>query len=223
MVLRTGLLPFQLGGAAEQAALDASGLASVEEPASRVLAWEAPGTDRMRAVRQRLPLPGGENRPKLEGREVEALEYLPEIVAGFATAYRCLAENREELAASGGLLDRFAGAPCRAVLRATRTYHLIWFESFHPDLLRSGLDRDFLLDRLWVGAVDLPNLRRLLPFERRDLDAGDIPAFEARPDRSTSGTVAASASRGSSPSRRWPSSGGSSRPSPKKTSRGRRR
>jgi type 2 lantibiotic biosynthesis protein LanM len=182
-VLRVGLLPFQIGAADDFGGLDISGLAIVEGELtpSRVLTWESPGTDQMRAVRQRLPLPAGENRPRLDGREVEAVEQLEPLLGGFARVYRLLAENREELLAPEGLLARFGQDPVRAVLRATRGYHLIWFESFHPDLLADALDRDFFLDRLWVGIEDHPPLQRALPWERRDLDLGDIPAFAARP------------------------------------------
>jgi type 2 lantibiotic biosynthesis protein LanM len=180
-VLRVGLLPFRIGEGEDREGVDISGLAAVEGEMSPnpVPQWDRPATDEMVAVRRRVPLSGASNRPRLGGREVDAVEHVESFVEGFTAMYRALARHREEIAE---LLDRFAGDPVRAVLRATRGYHRIWYESFHPDMLRDALDRDFLLDRLWVGVEDHPHLLRVLPHERRDLLDGDVPAFGSRPD-----------------------------------------
>src|SRR5204862_6039354 len=73
-VLRLGLLPFKAGETEEFEGTDLSGVASgAGEPApDRVLQWERPGTDEMRAVRTRPATEGGRNRPTLEGRPLEA-------------------------------------------------------------------------------------------------------------------------------------------------------
>ena len=179
-VVRSGLLPFRLDAGEDAHGIDVSGLAAVEGEMTPnpVLLWEKPGTDEMVAVRRRMPLPGGRNRPRLADREVDTLDYLGSFVAGFTATYRTLARHREELSA---LLGRFADDPVRAVLRATRAYHLVGFESFHPDMLRDALDRDLFLDRLWVGLDENPHLIPPLPCERSDLEAGDVPAFGSRP------------------------------------------
>ena len=180
-VLRVGLLPFRIGEGEDREGVDISGLAVVEGEMSPnpVLQWDRPATDEMVVVRRRVPLSGASNRPRLGDRQVDTVEHIGSVVEGFTEMYRALARHREALAA---FLDRFAGDPVRAVLRATRGYHRIWSESFHPDMLRDALDRDFLLDRLWVGVEDHPHLLRVLPHERRDLLDGDIPAFGSRPD-----------------------------------------
>jgi type 2 lantibiotic biosynthesis protein LanM len=182
-VLRVGLLPFRIGEGEGQAGVDLSALASVEGELTPdpVLQFEAVGTDEMHAVRRRLEMPGAANRPRLGGRAVDALEQAGEVERGFTEGYRLLAAHRGELAAPGGPLEGFAAAPVRAVLRATRGYHLLAFESFHPDLLRDGLDRDRFLDRLWVGLDERPHLARTVAAERRDLAAGDIPLFTCTP------------------------------------------
>jgi type 2 lantibiotic biosynthesis protein LanM len=179
-VVRPGLLPFRLDAGEDANGIDISGLAAVEGEMTPnpVLMWEKPGTDEMVAVRRRMPLPGGRNRPRLADREVDTLDYLDDFVEGFTAMYRSLGRHQEELSA---FLERFADDPVRAVLRATRAYHLIWFESFHPDMLRDALDRDLFLDRLWVGVDEHPHLIPPLPFERSDLEAGDIPAFGSQP------------------------------------------
>jgi len=143
-----------------------------------VMQWRGIGTDEMRVVRERATMEGGENRPALDGREIEAAEFTGEMADGFAEVYRLLVRRREELLE---ILEGFAGDPVRAVLRPTRVYGLLLAESFHPDVLRDALDRDLLFDRLWVGLADQPVLARALPAEHRDLRASDIPAFLARP------------------------------------------
>jgi type 2 lantibiotic biosynthesis protein LanM len=182
-VLRIGLLPFRVGGNDEFEGVDLSGVAVVAgQPSPQpVLQWQEIGTDEMHAVRERVAMEGGSNRPSLDGREVEAGEYTEEMAAGFAEVYRLLARHREELLAPGGLVARFADDPVRAVLRATRVYGLLLGESFHPDVLRDALDRDLLFDRLWIGVEDLPTLARVVAPEHRDLRGGDIPSFTSRP------------------------------------------
>jgi type 2 lantibiotic biosynthesis protein LanM len=67
------------------------------------------------------------------------------------------------------------------VVRSTNVYGLLWYESFHPDLLRDGLDRDRYFDRLWAEVARRPDFRRVVAAERRDLLRGDIPSFSASP------------------------------------------
>lgn len=182
-VLRIGLLPFRVGEGKDFEGVDLSGVSSVAGKPSpqRMLQWTGAGTDEMRAVRERVPLEGGNNRPQLQGEEVEAALYTEEMAAGFRDAYRFWVRRREELLAPGGPLACFAGDPVRAVLRPTQVYGLLLTESFHPDVLRDALDRDLLFDRLWVGIEEQPVMARVIPAEHRDLHDGDIPAFTACP------------------------------------------
>ena len=76
----------------------------------------------------------------------------------------------------------FANDEIRVVLRPTQTYASLLRESYHPDALRNGLDRDRLFDRLWVQADDIPCVRPLIAAEREDLHRGDIPRFTTRPN-----------------------------------------
>ena len=128
-----------------------------------------------------IDLPGGRNRPQLDGKDVEAALYTAEMAAGFGDVYRLLVRRREELLAPGSPVSRFAGDPVRAVLRPAQMYGVLLTESFHPDVLRDALDRDLLFDRLWVGIDEQPVLARVIAAEHSDLHAGDIPAFTACP------------------------------------------
>ena len=183
-VLRVGLLPYRIGENEEFGGTDLSGVASVAGKPSpdRLLQWEEAGSDAMRAVRKRLPMEGGRNRPSLEGVEADVGDYIPEVDDGFRRLYRLIADHREALLSMDGPLREFQNDVTRAVIRSTRGYGLLLEDSYHPDFLRDALDRDRFFDRLWVGIEVLPVLERTIPPEHRDLWSGDVPYFSARPD-----------------------------------------
>jgi len=183
-VLRVGLLPYRIGDNQEFGGADLSGVASVAGKPSpdKVLQWEEAGSDSMRAVRKRLPMGGGRNRPTLAGREVEVADHIPDVDAGFCEIYELMVRERDGLLAGDGPIERFKEDATRAVLRSTRGYGLLLEDSFHPDFLRDALDRDRFFDRLWVGLDELPVLERVIRHEHRDLWSGDVPYFSARPD-----------------------------------------
>jgi type 2 lantibiotic biosynthesis protein LanM len=140
-----------------------------------------PGTDQMRLIRDFAMLPPALNRPTLGGVPVNPLRYVESILAGFTDTYRLLLHHRDELLSADGPLRRFGDVPIRAVLRPTRHYALIHAESYHPDVLRDALERDRLLDRLWVAVPAQPELERIIAYEHADLTNGDIPLFTTRP------------------------------------------
>ncbi|HEY0735246.1 MAG TPA: type 2 lanthipeptide synthetase LanM family protein [Herpetosiphonaceae bacterium] len=183
-VLRVGLLPHRIWGNDEAEGVDLSGLGAATGQLSphAIPYWEGGGTDEMRLARKRMEMRGGQNRPTLNGAEVELLDYAEAIVAGFTAMYRLLLAQRESLLADDGPLARFAHDEVRIIMRPTRAYALLLRESFHPDLLRNALDRDRHIDRLWVGVDQQPYFARLIPAERDDLLRGDIPMFTSRPE-----------------------------------------
>ena len=182
-VLRVGLLPQRIWATAESEGIDMSGLSAAagQLTPQNVLLLEGAGTDEMRFVRKRAPLGGSANRPTLNGMEVDVLDYTDAIVTGFTNMYRMLLTYRDELLAVGGPVTRFKEDEVRVILRATRTYAILLQEGFHPDVLRNALDRDRLMDRLWVAVPYLPNLARVIHAEREDLLKGDVPVFTTRP------------------------------------------
>lgn len=182
-VWEVGLLPHRIWSDDESPGVDMSGLGgqSGQLNPHRVVRWERPGTDEMRLVRQQVELPVSENRPRLCGHDVDVLDYRGAIVTGFTNMYRLLCRNRDRLLTEQ--LPQFADHEVRAFARPTNVYGLLWYESFHPDLLRDALDRDRFFDRLWVEAAQRPYLARVIPAERRDLWRGDIPLFTTTPHR----------------------------------------
>ena len=181
-VLRIGLLPQRLVAGDEAQGVDLSGLGghAGQLTPTPVPTWKEVGTDQMRITRERVSLPLGNNQPKLNGEEINILEYTDSIVTSFAATYRLLMQLRHALLAE--IVPRFAHDEVRCLLRPSRIYSRLLTESFHPNLLRDALDRDRLFDRLWFGIEQQPYLSRIIAAERADLLAGDIPLFTTRPD-----------------------------------------
>jgi type 2 lantibiotic biosynthesis protein LanM len=183
-VLRVGLLPQRLWFDAESEGVDLSGLggAAGQLTPQPVPTLDGVGTDEMRVVRKRVAMGSGRHRPSLGGAEANVLDHAEEVAAGFTAVYRLLLTRRAELLSADGPLPRCGGDEVRVILRPTRTYAVMLHESFHPDLLRDALDRDRFFDRLWAEVGQRPELARVIPAERGDLENGDIPLFTTRPD-----------------------------------------
>ena len=183
-LLRIGLLPAESWGDAETAGVDLSGLAATggQELPRPFLRLEEKGTDRMRFLRGKAVLPGARNRPTLDGTEVPLAPYLGAIAEGLERMLRLLLRNRDELIRPDGPLAPFAETEVRVVLRPTQGYALLLQESLHPFSLGDALDRDRLLDHLWVAVENRPGLAAVIPWEHQDLSRGDIPYFTTRPD-----------------------------------------
>jgi type 2 lantibiotic biosynthesis protein LanM len=183
-VLRVMLLPRRVWHTEKSDGIDLSGLANQEGQLTphTVPRWEHGSTDEMRLVRRRVVMSGSGNTPTLNGSGVDALDYVESIVAGFTSIYGLLQHHRSDLLSDDGPLASFADDEIRVVLRPTQTYASLLRESYHPDALRNGLDRDRLFDRLWARIDDLPYMRPLIAAEREDLHRGDIPRFTTRPN-----------------------------------------
>lgn len=182
-VLRAGVLPFRTFTSAESSGLDLSavGGGGEQRTPNRHPVLAAAGTDEMHLVRDYVTLPGARNRPALGTTAADPARYTSRIVAGFTATYRLLLRHRAELLAPDGPVRRFADDPIRVVLRPTHQYALIIGESYHPDVLRDALERDRLIDRLWVAVPACPELERVIRWEHADLVAGDVPLFTSRP------------------------------------------
>lgn len=177
-----GLLPHRTWST-DAEGVDVSGLGAAEGQLTPygVPYWEGKGTDEMKLTRKRVEMPGTQNQPTFNGEKVNVLDYAELIARGFTNLYSLLLQHRDELLAENGPLASFAEDTVRVIVRATRTYAMLLSESFHPDVLRNALDRDRLLDRLWLAVEHLPHLAKLIPAEREDLLKGDIPIFTTRP------------------------------------------
>jgi type 2 lantibiotic biosynthesis protein LanM len=182
-VLRVLLLPERILGSETQEGVDISGLGAKngqDYPAGSA-SWDGTGTDEMRVVYNKaVQIPVMDNRPKLGEQDVAPEEFLEGFVMGFEWVYRLIEAHRDELQASGSILDRFGSDQVRFIGRPTHTYSILLAKALHPDMLRDAIDRDQLFDLLF--ATDLPHLARLIPAELQDLHAGDVPVFIGQPN-----------------------------------------
>jgi len=182
--LRTGLLPQRIWVGPEGGGVDMSGFGGSGDQLTpdAVPIAENEGTDEMKFVRKRVKFgTATQNRPTLEGAKVALSRFATDVVAGFEEMYRLMWRLRDEMLAGSGPLSWFAEDEVRVILRPTKTYGQILWNSLHPNVLRNGLDRDRALDRLWVAIEHRPELAKLVSAEQADLRAGDIPVFTARP------------------------------------------
>jgi len=181
-VMRIALLPIKVFFNEEGEGLDIGGLAHIEGQLSPrpIAQWEDKGTDEMKLVQKRVILQGSQNNPRLHGQEVQALDYLEQIISGFTTIYRLFMTYRDEVLTT--ILTSIAHDEVRFVARDTRTYSILLNESFHPNMLRDAFKRERLFDHLWMSVEDQPSLALLIPAERADLLGGDIPMFTTRPE-----------------------------------------
>ena len=181
-VLRIGLLPQRIFAYGDVEGIDMSGLGGSggQRSPRGVPQWKAVGTDLMHLTYERIAIAATQNRPKVNGKAVEALDYRDSITTAFSRMYRLLMKHREGLVAE--LLPRFASDEIRFLARPTEIYARFLYESFHPDLLRNALDRERHFDRLWVGIEWQPYISRIIAAERSDLLERDIPLFTTCPD-----------------------------------------
>ncbi|HET8840138.1 MAG TPA: type 2 lanthipeptide synthetase LanM, partial [Ktedonobacteraceae bacterium] len=181
-VLRIGMLPLRLWTRDEFAGLDVSGLGGEAGQVSpyTVPSWEHAGTDEMQLTRRHVLSESQQNRPTLNGHDVQVLDYGEQFVQGFTSTYQLLIAHREDLYCA--FLPRFARDEVRCLLRNTKAYKWLLFESFHPNVLRDALQRERTFDRLWLVVNDRPYLTRLIAAERADLQQGDIPFFTTTPE-----------------------------------------
>ncbi|HEU5110025.1 MAG TPA: type 2 lanthipeptide synthetase LanM family protein, partial [Micromonosporaceae bacterium] len=176
-VYRTALLPQPVIG--ENGAADLSGLGGERGQLMPMNAadWDCPATDEMRLARRPVECAGADNRPRLGEQVVDVRAYEACLIKGFRAAYDALVRNRDEFLT---LLDRCADDEVRIVVRPTRLYATMLYESTHPDVLRDALDRDQLFDLLWAASCADPLRERLIRHEIADLWTGDVPLFTAR-------------------------------------------
>ncbi|MEV0731952.1 type 2 lanthipeptide synthetase LanM family protein [Polymorphospora sp. NPDC050346] len=144
--------------------------------------WQDAGTDRMRRIRTRVEMPGGQNLPTSDGVAVDPTDYRDDLIAGFESCYRLLLAHRDELAAADGPLAAFAADEIRVIVLPTMVYGRILGESWHPVVLGDALDRECLFEVIAGRHPDLRGNGPVAESEIRQITRRDIPFFWTRPD-----------------------------------------
>ncbi|MDI6102275.1 type 2 lanthipeptide synthetase LanM family protein [Actinoplanes sp. NEAU-A12] len=184
-VLAVGLLPVPTVVVDEQGVrvADFSGLTGGRSGTSarlhRRIGFVGEGTDQMSAVRVPADHTATQNRPWLLDGKVPPVN-AGMLESGFRAAYEILAGEQDVVSA-------FGGDPIRVVLRDTAIYAALLRESWHPDLLRDGLDREHWFELVAVRGA-LARWPCVTAEERRQLAARDVPLFTCDADGTTLGT-----------------------------------
>lgn len=142
------------------------------------------GTDTMRITDQRHQVGDQNNLPITEdGDTVDLLEHESSFIAGFDRVYRAVRDARER----GDLswLENFREVKVRNILRPTFLYGRLLMKSYHPDFLRSRLDRTLVLSKLLHGHKNRDQRSRIIEAEMNDMLNGDIPIFFTDADDGT--------------------------------------
>ncbi len=185
-VMQTMLLPQPMYVSGTDQTVDLSGFGASSDqpfPFARKVCWDRPGTDEMRLVRdQAVPTLVARSRPQLNGVEVRADDFGEHFLAGFRRVYRLIETHRDALQGPAGWFERIVDDEVRFVARATSVYAGMLGRCNQPPQLRDAIDRDQVLEDLWLGTHEQPHLTRLISAEARDLQRGDVPVFTSRPN-----------------------------------------
>ncbi|WP_404802457.1 type 2 lanthipeptide synthetase LanM family protein [Bacillus swezeyi] len=180
-VLRVGLLPRKIGSKQGIEGIDLSALGAQEGQVSphKTTVIVDRNKDTVHIKEQNYPIPVSFHRPMLNGKTENAAHFEESIVLGFEELYRFFMKHKKEIQAQ---MDLFKGISVRQILRGTARYSNLLRISLHPDFMRDGLDRDMILDKLWLDTKLNPHLKNIVLHEKRDLFVGDIPYFVSKPE-----------------------------------------
>lgn len=179
-VVGTGLLPIAMFKNADGKGIDLSALNGKEQELPfKVLKIENSMTDTMKFTMQSEIFRGGNNIPTLNGKGIDAEDYVEDILVGFKSIFTFFIEHKDEILGQEGPIEAFKEETIRIVARATQQYFNFLHESTHPDYMRDSLYLENLFDRLWFYPfVD----KRIIQHEILDLLEGDIPFFTTKVD-----------------------------------------
>ncbi len=119
--------------------------------------------------------------PTLRGRPVGVTGYVEQMLAGYRAMAACLRTHAAWLSRPVGPVGGMGELPVRIVLRSSNIYARLLEESYGPEQLRSGLDREFRLERLWHAYARAPQTADAIAAEVEALRAGVIPTFTTLP------------------------------------------
>lgn len=154
-VLQVGLLPVTIHMGERQKELDLAGL-----------------------VQQGEGRPQGKNMPFIKGQPIPNLaEYAEELEQGFKKMYKLVLNKRLEFLA---LVNEMAFCETRILFRDTEVYANLLRESYHPTIFRNQLERERHCDWLWAAITQNPNMKYVIPLEKKALLQEDVPSFTTR-------------------------------------------
>lgn len=180
-VLRIGLLPRKISSKAGVEGIDLSALGAQEGQVSphKTSTIVDRDKDTVRIVEKNFPIPISHHRPMLHGQVINTVAYEEDIIKGFEETYFFFMKYKQEMIEQ---IDSFKGVTVRQILRGTSRYANLLKISLHPDFMRDGLDREMILDKLWLDTKLNPRLNQVVNSEKEGLFLGDIPYFTSKPE-----------------------------------------
>ena len=185
-VLRTGLLPgWGIGPDGQSFDLSAMGgtgeqLSPFEKPD-----FEDINSDEMTLRFVQAVFPARMNNPTMNGEEQSPQHFSDDLILGFETMYAFLQNYRDLILHKNGVLSSFIGKRVRYAVRHTMMYGRVIRKSFHPELLRDGIDRSIFLDLLSHPMISFPKEHPywgVLENEKQAVDQMDVPLFTVNTD-----------------------------------------
>ncbi len=122
----------------------------------------------LRSVRAEMG--NGQALPRVAGRPVGVAEHVADVYAGYLAADAQLASLTPPDAASDAVV--------RLVPRATQIYSRLMEQSLKPENLTDGVDRDLVLERLWLALGN--TTADVIEAEQLALRELDVPLFHVR-------------------------------------------
>lgn len=183
-VYKTLFLPAQTGMSKDNRGLDYSALGAEEgaEGLAQLIKWVDAGKDSMHAERIFTKVKGLLNKPSLDGKPVDYLDYEKDFLSGFREAFLIILQHKDLLLDRHSLLKAFKKVPLRLVLRATALYQYNLIESYHPKYLLSERARSRYFKIFDIKGKKNQSLKEALKAEINDLKENNVPFFSALSD-----------------------------------------
>lgn len=177
-VKRVGILPSLIWGKEGKEGVDISAMTdedNKEIPIETASISEIL-TDEMKINYKTSFLEKKNNNPFLENKTVDLSKYRKNLKCGFMDTYKkMLSKDNKKIIMKE--IEKYPNLFSRQIMRATQFYSSMIQVSFHPDFLRSALDREMLFSRLWIQVDKENKLEKIADLEYLSMLKNDIPMF----------------------------------------------
>lgn len=177
-VKRVGILPSLVWGKEGKSGVDISAMTNEDDKEIPIESASISGilTDEMKISYRTSFLEKKNNNPFIKEKTIDLSKYRKNLKSGFMNTYKKILQDnsKEKLVEEIG---KYKNLFSRQIMRSTQFYSSMIQVSFHPDFLRSALDREMLFSRLWIQMDKENKLERLANLEYISMLKNDIPMF----------------------------------------------
>lgn len=165
--------------------IDMSGLTGgMDNSTSENLSYFAisnPFTSNLKYEKKYSYVPESSNLLKLNGKIINAGDYIEDLLQGFEYAYKKICDSKDDIIY---WLKHKTNqkAEFRQILRATYMYAKFIESSYHPKYLQEASERDRLFSILYGKSELPPERKRVIDVEKKIMLNNDIPCFQTNID-----------------------------------------